>query len=146
MNSNKSLKSLLIVAHGSRRQLSNEAIAQMTARVAQQAGDAFHSVNYAFLELAEPSIESGIDRSVADGVEEIIVMPYFLSPGRHVAEDVPEIVAKKQQEYPDISIRLGTYLGAAPSMAGLILDTVNAGYCLCGENQDECVHPVCLQG
>ncbi len=146
MNSNTSLKALLIVAHGSRRQLSNEAVAQITAQVAEQAGDAFRRVDCAFLELAEPSIESGIDNSVADGAEEVIVMPYFLSPGRHVAEDVPEIVAKKQREYPDVSIRLGTYLGAAPSMAGLILDTVNAGYCLCGKSQNECIHPVCLEG
>nr|CAA6799723.1 MAG: Cobalamin biosynthesis CbiX protein [uncultured Thiotrichaceae bacterium] len=99
----------------------------------------------AFLELAEPSIETGIDRSIAGGAEEVVVMPYFLSPGRHVAEDVPGIVAKKQEEHPDIRIRLGTYLGAAPSMAELILDTVNADYCLCGKSQDACVHPVCLQ-
>lgn len=146
MNSKRNLKSLLIVAHGSRRELSNEAVRQMTAQIAGQAGDAFHAVDCAFLELAEPSIETGIDRSVAGGANEVMVVPYFLSPGRHVAEDVPGIVAIKQQEYPDVTIRLGTYLGAAPGLAELILDTVNADYCLCGKDQNECLHPVCLQG
>lgn len=137
-------KSLLIVAHGSRRQRSNDSVKQLSEQVAALAGEQFMAVNYAFLELAEPSIEGGIDRSIADGAEEVIIMPYFLSPGRHVVDDVPGIVATKQQEYPDITIKLSAYLGAAPNMAGLILDTVRAGYCLCGKPQDECINPLCL--
>jgi sirohydrochlorin ferrochelatase len=144
MNTEK--KALLIVAHGSRRQLSNDAVAEMSTRVAKLAGERFINVSCAFLELAEPSIETGIDQCVAAGAEEVIVMPYFLSPGRHVAEDVPGIVRVKQQEYPHLNIHLGTYLGAAPDMAGLILETVDRGYCLCGKAQSECVAPACLRG
>lgn len=138
-------KSLLIVAHGSRRQRSNDSVKQLSKQVAELSGEQFMTVDCAFLELAKPSIESGIDRSIAEGAEEVIVMPYFLSPGLHVVEDVPKIVAAKQQEYPEITIKLSAYLGAAPSMAGLILDTVNTDYCLCGKSRDECIHPLCLQ-
>ncbi|MEZ5535177.1 MAG: CbiX/SirB N-terminal domain-containing protein [Thiolinea sp.] len=144
MDSDK--KALLIVAHGSRRQRSNDAVAEVTAQVAKAAGGRYVKVDCAFLELAEPSIETGIDRCVAAGAGDIVVMPYFLSPGRHVAEDVPGIVQAKQQEYPELNIRLGTYLGAAPDMAGLILETVERDYCLCGKAQDECLAPACLQG
>lgn len=143
MNSEK--KALLIVAHGSRRQLSNDAVAEMSEQVAELAGERFITVSCAFLELAEPSIESGIDQCVAAGADEVVVMPYFLSPGRHVAEDVPGIVQAKQKEYPELNIHLGTYLGAAPAMAGMILETVDRGYCLCGKEQSECVAPACLQ-
>lgn len=143
MNSEK--KALLIVAHGSRRQRSNDAVREMSEQVAELAGARFTKVDCAFLELAEPSIEQGIDRCVAAGAEEVVVMPYFLSPGRHVAEDVPGIVQNKQQQYPALNIHLGTYLGAAPAMAGLILETVDRGYCLCGKQQQDCAHPVCLQ-
>lgn len=138
-------KSLLIVAHGSRKQRSNDAVWQMAAQVAELVGERFSFVDCAFLELAEPSIEGGIDRCVTKGASEVIVMPYFLAPGRHVTGDVPSIVANKQAEYPQVAIRLGTYLGAVPSMAGLILETALTDHCLCGKARDVCSYPTCLQ-
>ena len=44
------------------------------------------------MEIAEPSIPEVLKALVEEGVDEIICHPYFLSPGRHVVEDIPEIV------------------------------------------------------
>ncbi|MEZ5478417.1 MAG: CbiX/SirB N-terminal domain-containing protein [Thiolinea sp.] len=137
-------QALLLVAHGSRRQRSNDEVRELAATVAQQAGERFMHVDCAFLELAEPSIEAGIDQCVAAGAEAVVVMPYFLSAGRHVAEDVPAIVRKKQTEYPQVSLRLSAYLGAAPSISQLILDTVDSGDCLCGQQEAACRYPACV--
>ena len=41
-----------------------------------------------------PSIPEGIQQLLDHNVDEIICHPYFLSPGRHVREDVPRIVAE----------------------------------------------------
>lgn len=141
----KTIKALLIVAHGSRRQRSNEEIKQLSACVARQAGSRFAEVRCAFLELAEPSIPEGIDSCIAAGATEVVVMPYFLSAGRHVVEDVPTIVQRKQAEYPDVKICFSTYLGASSVMPQLILETVGTGQCLCGKLQQDCRYPACIQ-
>ena len=67
------MKSLLVIAHGSRRQASNDEVRFLTGRIADKAGNKFDIVKSAFLELAEPSIPDGIQQCVEEGAEEIIV-------------------------------------------------------------------------
>ena len=114
------MKSLLIVAHGSRRAASNDEVRALSERVARQAGDAYQRVECAFLELAEPSIPDGIQAMIDAGAADITVMPYFLSAGRHVAEDIPAEVAKVS--LPEgVSVRIAPYLGLADAMAELLI-------------------------
>lgn len=116
------MKSLILVAHGSRRAESNDEVRQLTEVLRARAGDAYGSVRCAFLELAEPSIPDGIEESVREGATDITVLPYFLSAGRHVVSDIPKEVAVKQREHPEVSIRIAPYLGAAGGIADLLLD------------------------
>lgn len=115
------MKSLLLVAHGSRRAASNDEIRELTRRLAERAGEAYDLVDCAFLELVEPSIGDGIQRCVDRGATEVVVVPYFLSAGRHVAEDIPAEVEVKQRQHPDVRIRIAPYLGQNERMAELLL-------------------------
>lgn len=115
------MKSLLLVAHGSRREASNEEIRQLTSQLAARAGSRYQSVSCAFLELAEPSIPDGIEACIQQGAEEVIVLPYFLSAGRHVQEDIPREIAGKQQQHPTIPIRQAPYVGSAAGITELLL-------------------------
>jgi sirohydrochlorin ferrochelatase len=118
-------KSLLLVAHGSRREQSNNEVRQVTAMLKDRVGDRFVAVECAFLELAEPSIPDGIECCVRQGGEVVEVIPYFLSAGRHVAEDIPEQVDIKRREYPDIDIRITRYLGAAEAIPEVLLSLLD---------------------
>ncbi len=115
------MKSLLLVAHGSRRAASNDEVRDLTEQLRQQAQGRYAQVNCAFLELAEPSIPDGIEACIQAGAQEITVLPYFLSAGRHVAEDIPQEVAIKQQEYPQLKIEIAPYLGSTTQMSELLL-------------------------
>lgn len=115
------MKSLLIVAHGSRRQASNDEVRKLTARIAARTGQNFGHVQSAFLELAEPSIPEGIEQCIKNGASEITVLPYFLSAGRHVSEDIPNEVASISGNYPDINIRIAPYLGSMDEIADLMI-------------------------
>lgn len=119
---------LLIVAHGSRRAASNQEIHQLTERLAAQTSD-FASIRCAFLELAEPSIPDGLRRLIADGAETIVVMPYFLSAGRHVSEDIPAEIQIVSQAFPQVKIVQANYLGAAPGVADLLLQQASRASC-----------------
>jgi sirohydrochlorin ferrochelatase len=116
------MKSLILVAHGSRRGASNDEVRLLTRGLAEKAGDSFDQVSCAFLELAEPSIPDGIEQAVQAGADEVVVLPYFLSAGRHVAEDIPALVGGKQREHPRVRIRIAEYLGSEPAVTDVLLD------------------------
>ena len=115
------MKSLLLVAHGSRRAESNDEVRELTQRLARFAGGAYAYVDCGFLELAEPSIPEGIQRCIEAGASEVVVLPYFLSAGRHVVEDIPREVKIKQDQYPQINIHITRYLGAAEAIPEVLL-------------------------
>ncbi|MFZ5484601.1 MAG: sirohydrochlorin chelatase [Pseudomonadota bacterium] len=113
---------LLIVAHGSRRAASNEEVRRLAAAVAGLHSPGIDHVECAFLELAEPDIPTGLARCAERGAREIVVFPYFLAAGTHVAEDIPDALAEFQAGHPDIAVRLTPHLGASPVLAGAILE------------------------
>lgn len=114
-------RALLVVAHGSRREQSNNEVRELTARLQQQAAGEYGQIACAFLELAEPSIPEGIEQCIAAGADEVVVLPYFLSAGRHVVKDIPADVAGKQAEHPDVTISIAPYLGASAGIVELML-------------------------
>lgn len=112
---------LLIVAHGSRRQASNVEIKTM-AEKADKISQQFKKVSHAFLELSTPSIPDGIRDCITNGAKKVVVLPCFLSAGRHVATDIPEEVKIVQNEYPNIEIIIAPYLGTSDDLINLILN------------------------
>lgn len=113
---------LLIIAHGSRRAASNQEVRDLAERVRSLNSPGFDAVEAAFLELAEPGIPEGLAQCMAKGAREIVVFPYFLAAGTHVAQDIPEAVNAFSQAHPDVKIRLATHLGAASSLPGTIVE------------------------
>ncbi len=113
---------LLLIAHGSRRQASNDEVRALAERLRALRDPRFDQVEVAFLELAEPSIPEALARCAAHGAGEITVFPYFLAAGTHVARDIPESLAAFRALRPDIAVRLTPHLGAAPALASSILE------------------------
>ncbi len=114
-------QALLIVAHGSRRESSNEEVRQLTKKMTSEAQGHFDAVRCAFLDLAEPSIPDGLRGLINDGFGDIIVVPYFLSAGRHVTEDIPEEVKTIAAEFPNAKINIAPHLGVASGVVKILL-------------------------
>ena len=117
MNINK--KSLLIVAHGSRKKVSNIEIHQLANNISMKLLT-FSIVEACFLEIAEPSIPQGIESCVKQGASEVLILPYFLAAGRHVIEDIPNIVDEEKTKYPGISITSLPYFGSSPVIVDIL--------------------------
>ncbi len=115
------MKAMLLIAHGSRREASNQEVRDLAARVEQAAGGHFDMVVPAFLELAEPDITGGVARCVAAGATQVNVVPYFLSAGRHVVTDIPEHLDRARQHYPGLVLQQSDYLGRHGAIPDVLL-------------------------
>lgn len=90
---------ILLMDHGSRNVASNERLHELAKLYQNQFTAAITQTKHvrvvvkaAHMEIALPSIEDGLSALLQENVEEIICHPYFLSPGRHVVEDIPQLV------------------------------------------------------
>jgi sirohydrochlorin ferrochelatase len=117
---------LLLVAHGSRRQQSNNEVTGLADKLRDSCHDDYQIVHSGFLELASPSIPEGIENCINDGAVRITILPYFLNSGRHVVEDVPEIVASAKTRHPDVDIMIAPHLGASPLMVELLVESAKS--------------------
>lgn len=115
------MHALLLIAHGSRREASNQEVRELAARLEQIAGKRFDCVTPAFLELAEPDIPTGVNLCVESGTTTITAVPYFLSAGRHVASDIPTELEKAMRNHQAVTIHQSDYLGKHESVPGLLL-------------------------
>ncbi|WP_456403982.1 sirohydrochlorin chelatase [Thiolapillus sp.] len=122
------MKALLVVAHGSRRAASNDEVRKLCKRIREEkGGEEFGVVMAGFLELAEPSIPEGIEKCIELGADQVVVLPYFLSAGRHVSEDIPAEVEKARIANLHASIHLAPYLGSAPGVSRLLVELAEGG-------------------
>ena len=120
------MNALLLVAHGSRRQQSNDEVMVITEKLRASCQNDYAIVHTGFLELASPSMPDGIERCINDGASRITVLPYFLNSGRHVVDDVPEIVDAASQRHPSVDIVVAPHLGASPLMVELLIESAQS--------------------
>jgi sirohydrochlorin ferrochelatase len=121
------MKSLLIVAHGSRREQSNDEIKALVRKMSVSSHE-FFEIKAAFLEIAAPLIPDAIRRLIKNGANEVVIVPYFLSSGRHLVEDIPAEVNIVRTEYPNIKITIAPYLGAADEMADILFKQARSSF------------------
>ena len=114
------MKALVLIAHGSRRQISNDEVIALSRVIAREMKNDYPIVAAAFLGLAEPSIPDALDRCVNQGAMDICVVPYFLSAGRHVQDDIPGEVDKARAMHADIPMTILQHIGVSPQMKDLV--------------------------
>lgn len=114
------MKVLMLVAHGSRRTASNHEVATLAKTVSVNKSLSVEKVKVAYLEFAAPDVVTAINESFSAGASEIIVLPYFLSGGNHVVNDLPHEINKAMASWPSKRINLLPHIGASNQMAELI--------------------------
>ena len=116
------MKALLIVAHGSRRKESNAEVFALTSHIETIEDGSFSAVWCAFLELTNPTVDEAVAGLAESGIQEIIVFPYFLAAGTHVANDVPRLVEQAREQYPAIRFSITAHLGGLAGIGEIILN------------------------
>ena len=127
---------IIIVDHGSRRDVSNRMLEHFVEQFAD--GKDCAIVEPAHMELAEPSIATAFDRCVKRGAKRIVICPYFLLPGKHWREDIPRITKEAAVKHPGVEYLITAPIGLHPMMHDVIRSRID--HCLSHTqgNADEC--------
>jgi sirohydrochlorin ferrochelatase len=115
---NAETTAVIIVDHGSRRAESNAMLEVFVERF--RARSSCVIVEPAHMELAEPSVAEAFDRCVDAGARRVVVIPYFLLPGRHWEQDIPRLAAEAASRHPGIEYLVGAPIGLHPMMVDVV--------------------------
>ena len=63
------------------------------------------------MELAEPSLVEVLEDCAMKTTEIVIVLPLFISAGRHVTNDLPAVIRKTAARYPHVCYKLMPHFG-----------------------------------
>ena len=104
------LDAVLLLGHGSRVAAANLPLGEVAAMLSAATGG--DKVNPAFEEPYE------------GGSRKVAIMPFFLFPGAHVLEDIPEELEKARQKHPDFELVMSSHIGAHPKLAEIALERI----------------------
>lgn len=117
-------KGLVLLGHGARDARWKQPMVRVKDLIAQSHPDL--PVALAFLEWMEPTLEGAIEQLVAQGVNEVRVVPMFLGQGGHVREDLPRLMAQASQRFSGLRLSakpaIGEDLGVLMALAKCCTD------------------------
>jgi sirohydrochlorin cobaltochelatase len=111
---------IILLAHGS----SDARWCETFEKLAEPTVESIENAAIAYMELAEPSLDTIVNRAKGQGVEQFTVVPLFLAAGRHLRKDVPAMIEKLEAEH-GVTIRLAEPIGKNPRLGLAIRDVVN---------------------
>jgi len=115
-------RAVLLVDHGSRRGEANAVLEELAARLRARLPDRI--VAFAHMDLAEPTIAQGIAACIEKGATEIVVHPFFLTPGSHSSQDVPRLAHAALTAHPQVALRITPTLGMHEKLVDVVLERV----------------------
>ena len=124
MRARRPTRAVVLVDHGSRERAANAQLARI-ARALRRRLDGWR-VAVAHLSLVAPDVAAAIDACVARGAREVVVVPYFLAPGRHATRDVPRLARAAATRHAGVRVRVAAALGVHPGLVEAVCDRVRA--------------------
>ena len=116
----KERTAFLLISHGSRAPRSGQEVASLAKKIFKKSK--LELYGHAFLEVCEPTIPQGIQRLVARGATQVIVLLNFLNSGNHVKRDIPGIVKEAKRRHPGVRFLIAPPIGLHPSVPNLFIE------------------------
>ncbi|MDX6729908.1 MAG: cobalt/nickel transport system ATP-binding protein [Baekduia sp.] len=115
---------LLIVGHGT-RDADGLAEFHALAGLVREAAGAL-PIETGFIELAEPLVDTAVDRLVARGPCDVVSVPLVLLAAGHLKNDGPASLARARGRHPGVRFRMGRDLGIDPAVLAVAEDRIRA--------------------
>lgn len=117
------MKSVLLIAHGSRKSIAEEEFYSILHMVQKRIPSI--RVEGAFMSCNDTTIEQKLEELTKDGATEIEIIPYFLFSGNHVKNSIPFRVEKFLHGQPGIKVSYKSALGIDQRLAEIVVDRIN---------------------
>lgn len=118
----KRREGIFIVGHGTK---SNEGVKQFIETVNQVQDKSSLPVGFGFIELANPTIASGLEQFVnSSSVNHVKIVPLLLLAAGHVKNDIPDAISNARLSHPTLSFEISKDLSIAPILLEIIEDRV----------------------
>ncbi len=112
---------VVLLARGSSDKVANGEIAKMARWLFEETGH--EMVDLAFTGITFPKVETVVQRQVACGMKQVIVLPYYLFTGV-LMERIARQVARLKTQYPTTSFGLAKYIGFHDAIYDLLDERV----------------------
>jgi sirohydrochlorin ferrochelatase len=109
---------IVVFGHGSSVASANDAVRRVADSAAAAGGWAIWET--AFLEV-DPLLGAAVEKLVAAGCTEVLVLPYFLTLGIHLRRDLPAIATELEAKH-GIRIRITPPLDGHAALAGILAE------------------------
>lgn len=124
----------LLIAHGSRRKDANDDLVHLADEVKRRGR--YDLVEIAYLEVTPPTIADGGRACARAGATRVLMLPYFLSAGNHVTEDLERHRRDLSVEFPATEFVLCAPLGLHPLIVDVVCERLEQG-------RDRLAQPAC---
>lgn len=102
-------QALILFGHGAREP--DWARPLLRIRDAAQLQYPTAAIACAFLEYLAPDLDECADRLIAEGADEVVVLPVFIAQGGHLKRELPEMIERLRARHPGCRITLTTAIG-----------------------------------
>jgi sirohydrochlorin cobaltochelatase len=120
MNGTPQRRALVLFAHGARAASWAAPFERLRELTAARLPDC--AVRLAFLELMEPRLPEAVAALVADGVDELTVVPVFLGQGGHLLRDLPLLAEGLRATHPGLRLNVAGAVGEDPGVLAAMTD------------------------
>jgi len=114
---------VIILGHGSRVKKTNATIARIIKEIKAKTG--IKTIEPSYLQLTGPDLQTSVKQVVKNGVKKIVIVPFFLFTGNHVAKDIPKEIKKQVKLYPDVEFIYSKNIGDDPRISEVVLGCIN---------------------
>lgn len=114
---------VIILAHGSRGERGivevNATLRRVTAGVTPLLPRGVKVIGAA-LQFNHPNLEEAVETLALQGINRVVIMPYFLFSGRHITEHIPQLIEGLKSRYPGVQFTLANTMGNDELFIGLV--------------------------
>lgn len=111
-------KAIVVLGHGSRREEANREIRAIVEMLGERNQDLV--VRAAYAEFAQPTLEDAVAQLAAEGMDEVVIVPLFLTVGNHLQQKLPLKIAALANQHQDLIITTKKHIGADPLVVQII--------------------------
>ncbi len=111
-------RAIILLGHGSRVPDAGKHMERVALGLKARYGHEI--VEICYLSRLGPHLPEAFQRCVTQGATQVMVIPYFLHDGLHLALDIPEALQQLTREHPQVTVILGKNLGFDDLLVDLV--------------------------